>query len=216
MNVQEFDYSVDLLQTLIWQQNNAKNFEALLTLKQEWYNTYQTEFWQSWYRDVFDLRTANDFGLAVWSIILGLPLFIDLLPNDRVTWGFGSFHANFDNGNFVEYSNNIVLSTEEKRIALRLRYFQLTSRLDVPSINKFLKYLFLDDYGIIFCYDNLDMSIRYTYYFDISFRLLEALRQYDLLPRPEGVLVNLIDGNYPAWGFDEYHNNFDNGNFYPS
>ena len=74
--IQLFDFSVDLLRAILWQYNDATRLQSLLQQKQDWYNEQQTEFWSSWYRDVFNLDTANDFGLAVWSIILEVPLTI--------------------------------------------------------------------------------------------------------------------------------------------
>lgn len=71
---QEFDFSINLLEALIWQYNNAPRLESLLRQKQTWYDVNNRDFWQDWLRDVFDLRTANTFGLRVWSIILGLSL----------------------------------------------------------------------------------------------------------------------------------------------
>ena len=72
--IQEFDFSVDLLQAILWQYNNATSLQSLLNSEQAWVIENQTEFWENWLRDVFDLRTANEFGLSVWSIILGIPL----------------------------------------------------------------------------------------------------------------------------------------------
>ena len=68
--IQEFDFSVDLLRALLWQYEDATGLQALLRQKSEWYTVNQTAFWSNWERDVFDLTTANDFGCAVWGIIL--------------------------------------------------------------------------------------------------------------------------------------------------
>jgi len=90
--IQEFDFSVDLLQHILWNFNQAENLQNLLQKKQDWYQENQQEFWDNWVRDVFDLRTANDFGLSIWSIILDLPLFgdSDVSPTDYPAFGFGS------------------------------------------------------------------------------------------------------------------------------
>lgn len=100
-NIQEFDYSVNLLQSILWQYNDAENLVGLLNKKQSWYNTNQEQFWSDWYNNVFNLATANDFGCSVWGYILGLPLSFDSSPNfNQPIWGFGPFNQNFGNGNF--------------------------------------------------------------------------------------------------------------------
>ena len=78
--IQEFDYSVDLLKAILWQYNESPNLLSLVTQKQEWYTQNQSEFWSDWYTNVFNLQTANLFGLAVWSIILNVPLYVPYVP----------------------------------------------------------------------------------------------------------------------------------------
>src|SRR4051812_32389498 len=101
-DVQQFDFSVDLLRAILWQYTGATNLQALLAEKSDWYFANQQRFWTDWFNDVFDLATANDFGLAVWSIILGQPTYIASgpAPADYPAWGFGAYHKNFGNGNF--------------------------------------------------------------------------------------------------------------------
>ncbi len=36
--IQNFDYSVNLLQALLWQYNEAKNLQGILEAKQTWYD----------------------------------------------------------------------------------------------------------------------------------------------------------------------------------
>ncbi len=90
--IQKFNTSVDILASLLWQHNNASALQTLLTKKQEWYDDNLDDFWQNWERDVFDLRTANAFGLKVWSIILGIPLTAVVGPTvaNKPAWGFSA------------------------------------------------------------------------------------------------------------------------------
>jgi len=211
--IQQFDYNVDLLKALLWQYNEATNLQALLEAKQQWYNVNQTEFWENWYRDVFDLRTATPFGLAVWSIILGQPLFVSKGPDNKPTWGFGAFYVNFERGNFSSQTgSSFKLGTESARILLRLRYYQLTGACTVPSINRMLADVFAG-YGLAFVIDNHDMTQLYTFTFALPSDLVFLFNNFDILPRPAGVgsSYNVIINE--SWGFDEFHENFDNGNF---
>ncbi len=148
--IQEFDYSVNLLQALIWQYDEAANLIGLLNKKDTWYTTNQQEFWGNWFDDVFNLLTANDFGLAVWSIILNQPIY-SIDPDDQNKPIFGFLTAvpqtppqykNFLNGNFLRTSNQINLTTEEARICLRLKMYQIISRGAIPETNTMLADVF--------------------------------------------------------------------------
>lgn len=213
--IQALDFSVDLMRALLWQYNDAARLEALVRQKQDWYNANQEAFWNDWVADVFDLRTANDFGLAVWAIILDIPLVVASAvdPDDKPIWGFDQYRENFNNGNFAAISSS-ALSTEQKRLVLRLRYFQLVTTGAVPEINAFFAYLFAP-LGPAYVKDGYDMRARYVFEFPMPSALEVVLTEFDLLPRPAGVKVDyVIIGDADGWGFGRYHENFTNGNFY--
>ena len=213
--IQALDFSVDLMRALLWQYNDAARLEALVRQKQEWYNANQSAFWTNWVADVFDLRTANDFGLSVWAIILDIPLVVASAvdPADKPIWGFDQYRENFNNGNFASISSS-ALTTEQKRLVLRLRYFQLVNDGAVPEINAFFAYLFAP-LGPAYVKDGYAMTARYVFEFPLSSALEVVLTEFDLLPRPAGVKVDfVIIGDADGWGFGRYHENFTNGNFY--
>lgn len=87
--IQQFDYSINLLRALLWQDDTAPRMTALLQAKQDWYDTNVSTFWENWVADVFDIRTANEFGLAVWAIILGIPTSAIIPPTTKANFGFG-------------------------------------------------------------------------------------------------------------------------------
>lgn len=213
--IRTFGFSVDLLKFLLWQYNDAPNLATLLQQKQAWYDRNQTGFWSDWVRDVFDLRTANDFGLAVWSIILDMPLVAQLQPSPttKVGWGFGPYKKNFGNGNFNRSGvEPVFLTTEQRRLALRLRYFQLIARGTVPETNRFLKAAFAD-YGPAYVLDGLNMTQVIAFGFMPSSQIRFILDEFDLLPRPAGVKSTYVVTVRQAWGFEDTHKNFDHGNF---
>lgn len=86
---QDFDFSVDILNALIWRDNQAVNLQSLLNGKAAWYEQNHEDFWSDWLTNVFNLDTANEFGLAVWAQILGLPLTLIVAPNPGPQFGFG-------------------------------------------------------------------------------------------------------------------------------
>lgn len=213
-DVQEFDFSVDLLQALLWQYNDAARLQGILTRKAAWYVENQTEFWTDWIADVFDLRTANDFGLAVWAQILNVAL-VAAVPatEDRPVFGFGDFNLNFGNGNFGRDLNGAVsLNTEQKRLLLRLRYFQLTSTGAAPEINAMLAYLF-GVLGGVYVLDGHDMTAVYVFDFIPPSNMLFVFQNFDILPRPAGVETTILVEPRDRFGFDPYYLNYDNANF---
>lgn len=210
--VQTFDFSLDLLKVVPWQYDQAPNLITLLNKKSEWYKTNHQEFWESWERDVFNLYTANDFGLNVWSIILDLPLYTndDASPTDYPAFGFNDFGLNFDNGNFATSSDVFKnLTIEQKRTLLLLRWRNITSDGTMSEINRALYDIFG---GTVYCLDGQDMTITYIFTERPADIMLTLFQQYDILPRPSAVLAEVLVQPRQAFGFANYGLNFDQPN----
>lgn len=213
--VQAFDFSVDILQNVIWQYTDDAPMQRLMALKQRFYDTTHRDFWLNWLTDVFDLRTANVFGLYVWAKILDMAITIeDSTAKTTNNWGFGRNHYNFGNGNFGDSNTSTVVVTEEEaRTLLRLRYFQLVTNGAVTGINKFLKYLWGTSGG---CYvvDGLDMTCMYVFKFEVGSHLVTAMQYFDVLPRPAGVkLKKIVTPSTRIFAFDldtDLYGGFDN------
>lgn len=229
MNIQEFDFTINLLQSILWQYNKAINLQEILVLKQVWYDQNQTQFWTNWYDNVFNLMTADIFGLSVWSFILNVPLYINLFPEpmDSQIFGFdtnptSSGYYNFTRGCFSSQGTQLFLTEEEQRLILRLRYYQLVSRGAIPEINKFLNTLFQTSvppfFGTAWVLDGLDMTMTYVFNFDMPYVMRKVLVELDLLPRPATVGLKYIVLTDHIFGFDTNpastgYYNFLNGNF---
>lgn len=219
MRIQQFDYSVDVTQSILWQYDKATNLLSLINSKQAWYTENQTQFWTDFYNNIFNLITANNFGLAVWAYILNTPLYVDIEPISptKLNWGFGPYNKNFAHGNFVrDYALN--LTTEEQRFLLRLVYYKLSNRCDVTDVNIFLNYLLstsdINYSGTIYMLDGLDMSITYVFTTnDFPVHLYQIIQNLDALPRGAGVkILYQVHSNF-NWGFGPYRKNFTHGNF---
>lgn len=188
--IPEIDSSVDLLQNIIWQYDGAEPLQSLLAQKEAWYNQQHSEFWNNWFNDVFDLRTANDFGLSIWARILGISLFVPEHPE-------------------------VVLSTEQKRFVCRLRYYQLITRATIPEVNGIMKDMFTTEDGKAYALDPNDMScILYVFTYQPDEALAFILLKYDLLPRPATVGIGFRIMRYRPFGFGRYNHNFNNAPFY--
>ena len=214
MKIQEFDYTIDVLEALLWRHNDAVNLQALMEFKNSAVDDLNNDFWTDWYNDVFNLQTANRFGLSVWSIILQIPLSIsggqDEPPNSN--FGFGAFRKNFNNGNFTSVGNENELTVEQARLVLKLRFYQLVTRATVPECNKIVNELF-GDLGDVYVLDGLNMTMTYVFQFYLPAPIRQVIDEYDILPRPAGVLLNTIEVPNQNFGFGQFRKNFNNGNF---
>lgn len=192
--IQTFDYSVDLQKALLWQYQQAVRLQELIAEKQAWYDANQEQFWEDWYSGVFDLATADYFGLSVWAIILGQPIVFNNSPNpDQIPWGFGTNNANFTQGNFAEKDGfTFTLPAAAARVLLQLRYFQLTSSGTVPETNRMLKYVFGKNYGPAWLVDNHNMTQTYNFNFALTPELVYLFKYLDILPRPAGVSSSYV------------------------
>lgn len=188
--IQDFDYSIDLLQFILWQYDNA-NVGTLDQQKQNYLTTNSQEFWEDWYNDVFNLTTANDFGIAVWSIILDLPLLFEVTAF-IIGWGFGPGRKSFGDGNFVPAPSGIAqLTTEQRRLLLLLWYRRLTTTATVSDINSILSFIF-GDLGLAYVRDNYNMTIDYIFEFEVPSWILFIFTNFDVFPTPAAVGSNLM------------------------
>lgn len=185
----ELDLNVNLLRSILWQYENAEGLKALVIGQQEWINENHTDFWNDWIRDVFNLKTANEFGLAVWSRILNVPLTIEREENLDDVFGFGAEHENFNNGGFGTAAGAIDnVSVDQARKMLLSRYLTLTCAPTAPNINMILEVLFGE--GAAYVVDSLDMRYTYTFNGELDYRARELIKNVDFLPKPSAVGVD--------------------------
>lgn len=211
-----YQCKIDLLTAIDWQRGGAVKLNELISLKQKWYDDNHCLFWNDWVADVFDLRTANEFGLSVWSIILDLPLFdqSEKSRSDYPAIYFGSNRKNFSNGNFGKNASTVdSLTVDQKRIMLQLKAFILNMRSSTYEINVKLTELF--GFKQVYALDNLDMSYTYIVNNPELISFVSIIEDYDLLPRPNCVSVDYIIGsNSTPFLFGEQRDNFSRGNFH--
>ena len=164
MKTLQIDPEINLKQCLLWQYNNAPALRALILQKQDWYKTHQEDFWNYWYNSVFNLDTADDFGLTVWGEILDFPRQVKSVD--------GSLH---------------VLTTEQYRTVLKGQMLKFNMGVTAPEVNKWLSVVF-GAQGKAYCLDNLDMTVvPFVFEQNPSDEILWLLSNVDFLPRPAGV-----------------------------
>ncbi|MGQ7948095.1 DUF2612 domain-containing protein [Providencia sp. PROV258] len=214
--IQSFDFHSDLLRAILWQYEDAENLKVLAQYKANYFERATTQFWSGWYRDVFNIDTANELGLNIWARILDVPLGIDVSPSDiaKIGFGFGKKKANF-NANFRRNTDyTLSLTVEQKRLVVRMRYFNLTQSPTVTNINQFLKQFFWQADSKVFVLDPLDMSyLYYVFSFNPDERLRVLLENFDLMPRPSGVGVKYRIVTKKSFGHGQHRKNFLSSNF---
>lgn len=176
-NIFQYDPTIDLKKHIFWQYNNAPALNSVINSKQNWYNTNQTEYWENWVNNVLNITTANDYGLAIWGIFLGIP---------RI---------------YVVEGENISLTTEQYRTVILARLKLLKMRGTIPEINSLLQFLF-GKYGKAYVVDNFDMTMTYRFDFNLTPLQIAILSKVTLLPRPAGVEVNLVTLGDDVFGFN--------------
>lgn len=215
-SIQSFSFHSDLLRALLWQYEEAENLKALARYKSDWFERATVSFWQNWYNDVFNIDTATNFGLGIWARILDVPLGVDIPPHDKtkIGTGFGNKKANF-RANFRRNSDyTLSLTQEQKRLIIRMRYFNLTQSPTVSNINEFLERFFGNKDSRVFVLDPLDMTyLYYVFNFNPDERLRVLLENFDLMPRPSGVGVKYRIVTKKAFGHGENRKNFLSSNF---
>lgn len=216
MNIKNYECKLDLLKSMVWQDNDSINLQALIDAKNLWYQENHCNFWTDWFNDVFNLDTANPFGLRVWSDILDLPLYSTIIPDDPdyPNFGFDPTGLNFENGNFAtDTNNNYRLTFEQIRTVLKLKWLQLTTNCVTPEINRSLANIF--PAGDIFAIDTFNMTMTYVNVERLPKELFRIIKELDLLPRPAAVGINfIVFGGKKRFGFSPSSKNFDNGNFF--
>lgn len=208
---------INLLSALDWQRSAADIAKRFIENEQDWMQRNHCDFWNDWRKDVFTLSTANDFGLAVWSIILdeGIYGYEIASPEDYPNWGFGIDDENFNNGSFAtENESTYEFTAAQKRIVLQLKAFKVLA-LGGPIIQTNTAMANIFGSGVILAFDNFDMSYVYQLLdSDISDFIVE-INKRDLLPRPIGIEVSEIRVIQAlTWGFAEDDENFFEGNFF--
>jgi Protein of unknown function (DUF2612) len=184
---------MNLKKNITWQYEQSNSLIKLISSKDTWYVANATNFWGSWFNNVFNLTSANDFGVSIWARILGAPLAIFLPLDGSTPFGFGDKNQNFWYSNFSAAQAPIGLTLEEKKQVLRLLYYSQTLNNSIQSINYALKDVF-GSLGMCYVIESGVMQLTYNIGYAMSDGLKTVLEAYNVLPRPGGVgfTINIV------------------------
>ncbi len=176
-NIFEYNPEIDLTKHIFWQYNNAPAINSLINSKQNWYEKNQVGYWQDWVKNVLNITSANDHGLSIWGILLGIPR------------------------TYLVNGENMSLSREQYKTVILARLRMLKMRATIPEINKLLNFIF-GKYGKAYVIDNLNMSLTYVFNFQLTDLQLAVIRDAGILPKPAGVEAQIISLTYDTFGFE--------------
>ncbi|MGX7346555.1 DUF2612 domain-containing protein [Acetobacter pasteurianus] len=148
----------------------------------------------AWYADVWDLDTAQGYGLDVWGRIVGVSRVLKVTSskyfgfseaNDLTEEGFNS--APFFAGNAA--TDNYSLSDDGYRQLIKAKALANITDGSVFSINKILTTLFAGQ-GDAYVQDNGNMSMTYVFNFVPTDVQVSIIENSGVLPRPAGVAIS--------------------------
>lgn len=196
---------IDVEGTIISQYANSSTIRQLIINMNEYIDP--TADIDSFYDYVWNVETAQGFGLDIWGRIVNISRELTI-PEDPNYFGFsealpGSFP--FDQAPFysgVTSTQTYLLADDVYRKLILAKALRNISSVNAPSVNQILKNLF-GDRGRCYVNDMGGMQIRYTFEFVLTPQEFAIVTQSDVLPRPAGVGVSILNTVLPLFGFNE-------------
>lgn len=212
MRKENIDFHVDLTQSILWQYNNAENLNAIISKLCDLNDLANKKFWEDWHSNVFNINTANDFGLEVWSRILNVKAGVSFEAQpEKLAFGLGKNRKNFNAPtNFGSRDGGYVgFTTEQKRLLVKSRLFQLTQSPTLTNINRFLKENLWKDDAKVFVTDPFDMTFAlYTFNYQPDANIMFLIKNTDFLPRPSTVDIDFRIVGKTSFGVSKNRANF--------
>lgn len=180
------------------------------------------DFTSEFIEKVWDLTTCETFGLDMWGKIVGVSRYINA-PIDSSSFGFDEaddaspeYPTPFNESPFyggTQETTNVRLADDAYRTLIFSKAFTNISIATIPEINRFLKILFYKR-GRAYCVNYRDMTIGLTFEFELAPYEEAILTNYDVVPVPSGVQVNIRQVVSPYFGFSTDAYPFNDGTFY--
>lgn len=170
---------------------------------------------EQFYDIVFNVHTAQGHGLDVWGRIVGIPRQMTFPDPEGEFFGFADGFYPFNQRPFAagEYSSYDLPDTTYRELILVKALANIIAAT-APNINRLLQAVF----GGKKCYFLIvgHMKGRYVFEFALSSFERHIVYNTDLLPRPCGVQIEIIDAIPPeTFGFNGTgFQPFNEGTFY--
>ncbi|MFT8891794.1 MAG: DUF2612 domain-containing protein [Acetobacter papayae] len=147
-----------------------------------------------WYALVWNVKTAQGYGLDVWGRIVGVSRVLSIESVDYLGWREANdlTEEGFDQAPWYSGSDatsNYRLSDDGYRQLIYAKAFANISDGSVLSINTILTTLFVGQ-GDAYVRDNGDMTMTYVFRFVPTDVQVSIIQNSGVLPRPAGVGIS--------------------------
>lgn len=184
-----------IAQTVISQYQNSPILMRLIDNMVEYFDP--TVPLNNFYNLVWNIDSAQGWGLDVWGRILGIGRLLHIpIPGDYLGWdeatdaftfGFGIWYGG------INLTENYYLSDPVYRRVLLAKAFANICDGSIPAINQILIDLFPDS-GNCYVIDNLNMTMTYRFTDPLSLPDSTLAQDSGVLPKPAGVLADFDIG----------------------
>jgi hypothetical protein len=187
--------SPNIDQTLISQYAQSPVLTALIDNLSEYFD--QSANWNNFYQYVWNIDTAQNWGLDFWGKILGVSRYVEI-PITAEYLGFegsGGTASGYPFGVGVFYSGSTSTQTyalldPDYRTLLYAKAFANICRTCIPVLNQLMRLLF-PGLGDTYCLDNGNMAMTYYLGWVPTPIQLAIVEQSGAVPHPTGVAVSI-------------------------
>ncbi len=180
--------------TIISQYANSSRLTTLIENFSQYLD--QTANFQNFFDLIWNVNTAQGYGLDVWGRIVGVSRVLRIV-GDIKYFGFhealpgvGSFgFSSFFSGQTL--TTNFSLTDANYRTLIFAKALANITDGSIKSLNQILLNLF-PNRGNCYVADGLDMTMAYTFDFTLTPVELAIIQQSGALPKPSGVSASVI------------------------
>jgi len=195
LGISAIDVSPNIDITLISQYAQSPVITQLIDNLAEYFD--QSANWNNFYQYVWNLDTAQAWGLDFWGKVLRVTRFLEL-PITAEYLGFeaaggGASGYPFDVGVFYSgetSTQTYALDDDTYRLLLYAKAFANICRTSIPVLNQLMRMLF-PGLGDTYCLDNGNMSMTYYLGWSPTPVQLAIVEQSGVVPHPTGVAVSI-------------------------
>lgn len=163
--IANYNFNCDLSPVVLWQYNDAEKLKGIIGNQQNFMDENVKDFFENLRDNVFNLENADEFGLAIWGSLLGVP---------RPT--------------YEEDGQTVSFTDDQYRLLLRARICLLTFDGSAKALNEFFKTLFPE--MLVQIKDNMNMTATINVLNEIpdEYKVLFRSPYVEIfIPRPTGV-----------------------------
>lgn len=212
---------IDIETTIISQYANSSRIVQLVQNMNEYIDPRANM--TAFYNFVWNVDTAQGFGLDIWGNIVGVSRLLQI-PGDDPIVGFDNASNNPDDwtpmsqGRFAtgdEVTTSYRLDDTAYRTLILTKALSNITATTAPGINQLLKNLF-PNRGKAFVRDLGNMAMEFVFNFSLTDVEYAILTQSGALPHPAGVAYSVTQISQGYFGFQGYTGaeTFGHGAFY--